>query len=127
MFIVADDVANVTETDVRIYFHLNDPTVTVQGSVASSDSVRILLPEGIAAESVASQKSLHTDVTVPSSRLILTDTSHKSRLYLTVFTKRDDITSPVIERTKDGVRITYKQGNDEKVFVWSFSNSLKKL
>ena len=127
VFIVADDVANVTKTDVRIYFHLNDPTVRVQGGIASSDSVRILLPEGMTAETVASEKSLHTDVTVPSSRLILTDTSHKSRLYLTVFTKRDDITSPAIERTKDGVRISYKQGNDEKAFVWSFSNSLKKL
>ena len=127
VFLVADDVVNLTESDVRIYFHLNDPTVEIVGNTAVSERVRVLLPEGVTAEAVASEKSLHTDITVPSKRLILTDTAHESRLYLTVFTKRDDLTDHKAERTADGVKISYKQGGEEVAFLWSFSNSLKKL
>ena len=118
---------NITETDVRIYYHMDDPGVKVEGSIAFSDRIRVLLPEGVKAESVPSHKSLRSDITVPTCRLILTDDSHKSRLYLTVFTKRDDITSPKIERVADGVKISYKQGNEDKAFLWSFTNSLKRI
>ncbi len=127
VFLVADDVVNLTESDVNIYFHLEDTSVTVKGSEALSDRVRILLPESTEAEVVSSLKSLHTDITVPSARLILTDTSRKSRQYLTVFTKRDDLTDPKIERTEGGVRISYKQGGEEVAFIWSFSHSFKQI
>ena len=127
VFLVADDVANVTGTDVRIYFHMDDPDVKVLGGEARSERIRVLIPEGVSAECVASEKSLRTDITVPSARLILTDTSHKSRQYLTVFTKRGDVTDPKIERTDSGVKISYKQGGEEVKFLWSFSNSLKKI
>ena len=126
VFLVADDVVNLTESDVRIYFHMDDPTVKVAGGVAVSDRVRVLLPEDVLAETKESEKSLYTDITVPSTRLVLTDNSHKSRLYLTVFTKRDDVTDHKIERVDGGVKISYKQGEEEVAYLWSFSNSLKK-
>ena len=127
VFLVADDVVNVTETDVRIYFHMDDPNVKVEGNVASSERIRVLLPEGVEAESVPSEKSTFTDITKPSARLVLTDKSHKSRQYLTVFTKRDDITDTKIERVDGGVKISYKKGGEEVAFLWSFSCSLKRL
>ena len=127
VFIVADDVVNLTETDVRIYFHMDDPGVEVKGGVAESARIRVLLPDGVEAQAVPSEKSLHTDITVPSKRLVLTDTSHKSRLYLTVFTKRDDVTDHKIERTAEGVRISYRKSGEAVEFIWSFSNSLKRI
>ena len=127
VFLVADDVANVTETDVRIYFHMDDPTVKIVDGEARSERIRVLLPEGVTAECVESEKSLRTDITVPSARLILTDTAHKSRQYLTVFTKRDDVSDPTIERTADGLKITYQQAGETKSFLWSFSHSFKKI
>ena len=127
VFLVCDDVANVTKTDVRLYFHMDDSSVKVEGRVAKSDRITVLLPEGVEAEVVPANKSLHTDSLVPTSRIILTDTAHESRQYLTVFTKRDDITEPYIERVEGGIRISYKQGGDEVSFLWSFTNSLKKL
>ena len=127
VFLVADDVLNLTESDVRIYFHMDDPAVKVEGRVAFSDRIRVLLPEGVSAEVVPAMKSLHTDITVPSSRLILTDNSPSSRQYLTVFTKRDDITEPKIERVKDGIRISYKKSGEEIAFLWTFSCSLAKV
>ena len=127
VFLVADDVVNVTGTDVRLYFHMHDPEVKIVGSEAKSDRIRVLLPKGVAAETVASERSTRTDITVPSSRIILTDTCGKSRQYLTIFTKREDVTDPKIERTADGVRISYKQGGEEVAFLWSFTESLKKV
>ena len=127
VFLVADDVANVTGTDVRIYFHLDDPTVKVVGDEARSERIRVLLPTGVSAECVESEKSLRTDITVPSARLIFTDTSHASRQYLTVFTKRSDITDPKIERTDAGVKISYKQGGEDVAFLWSFTHSFKRV
>ena len=127
VFLVADDVLNLTESDVRIYFHMDDPDIQVEGSVAKSDRIRVLLPDGVSAEVSPSLKSLHTDITVPASRLILTDKSPSSRLYLTVFTKRDDVTDPRIERTKDGVLVSYKKGIETVSFLWTFSCSLKKV
>jgi hypothetical protein len=117
---------NLTKTDVRIYFHMDDPALTVEGGEVKSERIRVLLPEGVSAEAADGAKALHTDITEPTKRLILTDTAHESRLYLTVFTKRGDITDHRIERTKDGVRISYKQGGEEVAFLWSFSNSLKR-
>jgi hypothetical protein len=105
---------------------MDDPDIHVEGSVAKSDRIRVLLPEGVSAEVSPSLKSLHTDITVPSSRLILKDESPSSRLYLTVFTKRDDLTDPRIERIKDGVLISYKKGDETVSFVWNFSCSLVK-
>ena len=127
VFLVADDVANVTGTDVRIYFHMDDPTIKVESGVAKSDRITVLLPDGMSAECVPANKSLHTDSLVPTSRIILTDTAHKSRQYLTVFTKRDDVTDPKIERTDAGVKISYMQGGEEVKFLWSFTNSLKRI
>ena len=127
VFLVADDVANVTETDVRIYFHMDDPTVKIVDGEARSERIRVLLPEGVTAECVESEKSLRTDITVPSARLILTDTAHKSRQYLTVFTKHDDVSDPTIERTADGLKITYQQAGETKSFLWSFSHSFKRI
>ena len=127
VFFVADDVANITKTDVRLYFHMDDPTVKIQGRVAKSDRITVLLPNGVVSEVVPANKSLHTDSLVPTSRIILTDTAHESRQYLTVFTKRDDITDPHIERVDGGIRISYKQNGEEVAFLWSFTNSLKKL
>ena len=127
VFLVVDDVANVTETDVRIYFHMDDPEVEIVGNTAVSERIRVLLPESVDAQAVAAEKSLHTDITVPSKRIILTDTAHKSRLYLTVFTKRDDLSEPKAERTDGGVKISYKQGIEEKSFLWSFTHSLKRV
>ena len=127
VFLVADDVANITETDVRIYFHMDDPTVKIDGDMAKSDRIRVLLPEGVAAETVPSEKSTNGDIKQPSSRIILTDTAHKSRLYLTLFTKRDDVTDHKICRTTDGVVISYKQAGEEVKLLWSFTNSLKRL
>ena len=127
VFFVADDVANITGTDVRLYFHMHDPEVKVDGNVAKSDRILVLLPEGVVAESVACERSLCTDITRPSSRIILTDTSGKSRQYLTIFTKRDDVTDPKIERVDGGVKISYKQGGEEVAFLWSFTHSLKKV
>ena len=127
VFIVADDVANVTESDVRIYFHMDDPTVSIVDGEARSDRIRVLLPESVSAEAVPSEKSTGGDIKVPSSRIILTDTSHASRQYLTVFTKRDDVTDHKIERVDGGIRISYKEGEEERVFLWSFSNSFKRI
>ena len=127
VFIVADDVVNLTESDVRIYFHMDDAELDIVGGEVVSKRIRVLLPEGVNAEALASEKSLHTDITVPSKRIAITDTSHKSRLYLTVFTKRHDVTDSKIERVTEGVKISYKQGDDEVCLLWSFSNSLKKI
>ena len=126
VFIVADDVINLTKTDVRIYFHMDDPTIEIVGNEARSDRVRVILPDETSAVVVDSEKSLHTDITVPSRRLIITDTSHTSRQYLTIFTKRNDITNARIVRTDTGVRISYNQGGEEISLLWSFSNSLKR-
>lgn len=125
VFIVLDDVINITETDVRIYFHMDDPSVEIDGNTAVSERIRVLLPEGVEAKAIASEKSLHTDITVPSKRIVLTDTAHRSRMYLSVFTKRDDISDPVAERIDGGVKISYKQGGEERALLWSFSNSLR--
>ena len=127
VFLVADDVANVTETDVRIYFHMDDPTVKIVDGEARSERIRVLLPERVKAETVESEKSTNGDIKQPSSRIILTDTAHKSRQYLTVFTKRDDVTDHRIERVDGGIKISYKQAGEEIGFLWSFSNSLKKI
>ena len=127
VFLVADDVTNVTGTDVRLYFHMHDPEVKIVGNEAKSERIRVLLPEGVEAETALAERSLRTDITVPSSRIILTDRSGKSRQYLTLFTKRDDVTDPKIERTEGGVRISYKQGTEEVAFLWSFTESLKKV
>ncbi|MBQ7343154.1 MAG: alginate lyase family protein [Clostridia bacterium] len=127
VFLVCDDVANVSGTDVRIYFHMDDPTVKVEGRAAKSDRINVLLPEGMSAECVPANKSLNTDSLIPTSRIILTDTAHKSRQYLTVFTKRDDITEPEVERVEGGIRISYKQGGEEVAFLWSFTCSLQRL
>ena len=127
VFIVADDVANVTGADVRIYFHMDDPNIELVGSEAKSERVRVLLPEGVNAEVLAGEKALHTDITEPTSRIVLTDASGHSRFYLTLFTKRDDVCEPRIERTGDGVKISYNQGGEEKAFLWSFTHSLKRV
>lgn len=127
VFLVADDVANVTESDVRIYFHMDDPTVKIVGTEARSERIRVLLPERVKAETVESEKSTNGDIKQPSSRIILTDTAHKSRLYLTVFTKREDVTDHRIERVDGGVKISYKQAGEEINLLWSFSNSLKRI
>jgi hypothetical protein len=127
VFLVADDVANVSESDVRIYFHMDDPTVKIDGKMAVSDRIRVLLPEGVDAEAVLAEKSLNMDIKVPSSRIILTDTSHRSRLYLTLFTKRDDVTDHKIERTPEGVLISYKQAGEQIELLWSFTHSLKRI
>ena len=127
IFFVADDVANVTGTTVRIYFHMDDPEIKVVGNTASSSRINVLIPEGVSAEAVASERSLRTDITRPSCRLIFTDDSGKSRQYLTVFTKRDDITEPKIERVDGGVKISYKQGSEQVAFLWSFTQSLKRI
>ena len=127
VFLVADDVANVTESDVRIYFHMDDPTVKIVGTEARSERIRVLLPERVKAETVESEKSTNGDIKQPSSRIILTDTAHKSRLYLTVFTKREDVTDHGIERVDGGVKISYKQAGEEINLLWSFSNSLKRI
>ena len=127
VFFVADDVANITGTDVRIYFHMHDPEVKIDGNTAKSDRILVLLPDGMDAEVVESQRSLCTDITRPTSRIILTDKSGKSRQYLTIFTKRDDVTDPKIERIDGGIKISYKQGGEEVAFLWSFTNSLKRI
>lgn len=127
VFLVADDVVNLTETDLRIYFHMDDPALTVEGGRVHSERVRVLLPEGVTAEAVASEKAPRNDVTEPTKRLILTDTSHKSRLYLTLFTKRADVSNHKIERSEGGVKISYTQGEKTVTLLWSFSSSLKKL
>ena len=125
VFFVADDVTNFTGRDVRIYFHLDDPNVTFVGNEARSDRIRVIISDGVSAQVVASLKSLHTDVAVPSSRLILTDKSPKSRQYLTVFTKRGDISEPRIEQVENVLRISYKQGGERISFLWSFGCSLE--
>ena len=127
VFLVADDVVNVTEADVRIYFHMDDPTVKIVDGEARSERIRVLLPEGVDAETVESEKSTNGDIKQPSSRIILTDTAHRSRLYLTVFTKCDDVSDHSIERVKDGVKISYKKAGETVCFLWSFTNSLKRL
>ena len=127
VFMVADDVVNLTESDVRIYFHMNDAALEVVDGQVSSERVRVLIPDGVTAEAIVSEKSLRTDITVPSKRLVLTDTAHESRLYLTVFTKRDDLTDAKAERTANGVKLSYKQGGEEVAFLWNFSNSLKRI
>ena len=106
---------------------VNLATLVNEGTEVKSERIRVLLPEGVYVEAVAAEKALHTDITEPTKRLILIDTSHKSRLYLTVFTKRDDVTDPKIQRASDGVRISYKQGEDTVNLLWSFSNSLKRV
>ena len=127
VFLVADDLINVTKSDVNIYFHMDDPNMRIDGHRAVSDRVTVLLPEGMEAEVVASNKSRRTDDLVPTSRIVLIDKGKESHLYLTVFTKRSDITEPRIERTDDGVKISYKQSGEEISFLWSFTNSLKRV
>ena len=127
IFLVADDVLNVTGTDVRLYFHMDDPTVRIEGRTAVSERIRVLLPEGVEAEVAPSDKSPYTDLKTPTSRLILKDTAHKSRPYLTVFTKRSDVTDAHIERTAEGVKISFKVGGKEQTYLWVFSCSLTKI
>ena len=127
VFFVADEVINVTGSKVNMYYHLNDPATKLDGSVAYNDAVRVLLPEGMTAECVPAEKSLHTDITEPSCRIILTDNSCKTAQYLTVFTTRDDITEPKIERVDGGIKISYKKGGEEVRFLWTFTTSLKRI
>ena len=127
VFLVADDVINVTGAVIRLYFHMDDPEVKVEGRLATSSRINVLIPEGVSAESVPAERSFGMDIARPSSRLIFTDDSGKSRQYLTVFTKRDDISEPKIERVKDGIEISYKQGSERVAFLWSFTSSLKKI
>ena len=127
IFIVADDVVNVTGTDVRIYFHMDDPLLKLIDGNAVSSRIRVLLPKGVDAEIVASEKSPRGDIKEPSSRIILTDRNHGNATYLTVFTKRGDVTEPEIIRINDGLRISYKVGGKEKAFLWSFSSRFEKL
>ena len=127
IFLVADDVLNVTGTDVRLYFHMDDPTVRIEGQTAVSERIRVLLPEGVEAEVAPSDKSPYTDLKKPTSRLILKDTAHKNRQYLTVFTKRSDVTDAHIERTAEGVKISFKVGGKEQTYLWVFSCSLTKI
>ncbi|MBQ7314831.1 MAG: alginate lyase family protein [Clostridia bacterium] len=124
VFIVADDVVNMTKTDVRLYFHMDDPNVRIEGGEAVSERIRVLLPRGLTAEVLPSEKSPRNDIREPSARIRLTDTSHEHALYLTLFTKRDDITDAHIERTTQGVRISYKAAGKTVSFLWSFSCSL---
>ena len=126
VFLVADDVANVSGGSVRIYFHMDDPSLQLLDTEAQSVGIRVLTPDGVSAQINPSLKSLYTDITVPSSTIVLTDTSGESRQYLTVFTVRSDVSEPRIERIADGVRISYRQGDEEKAFIWSFSSSLRK-
>jgi uncharacterized UPF0146 family protein len=76
---------------------------------------------------VPAEKSLRTDITEPSCRIILTDNSCKTAQYLTVFTTRDDITEPKIERVDGGIKISYKKGGEEVRFLWTFTTSLKRI
>ncbi len=126
VFIVADDVVNLTKTDVRLYFHMDDPNLRIEGGEAVSDRIRVLLPKNLQAEVLPSEKSPRNDIREPSARIRLTDTSHDHALYLTVFTKRNDITDPHIERTANGVRISYRAAGETVSFLWSFSCSLTK-
>ena len=52
VFLVADDVVNLTESDVNIYYHMDDPTVKIVGTEARSERIRVILPEGVEAEAV---------------------------------------------------------------------------
>ena len=127
VFIVADDVVNMTKTDVRLYFHMDDPTVRIEGGEAVSSRIRVLLPEGVEAEMLPGEKSPFTDLREPTSRIRLTDTSHDSRLYLTIFTKRDDVTKAYIQRREDGVYISYTDADGEHIYRWVFSCSFGKV
>lgn len=126
VFFVADDVKNVRGTDVRLYFHVDDPTLTVRGREASSERIRILLPKGVTAEAVDSYKSPYTDLKQPTRRLILTDKLHGERaLYLTVFTKRADVTDAAVSRGADGIEISFTENGKTRKFVWRFAESLQ--
>ena len=85
----------------------------------------MLLPKGLEAEVVPSNKSPYTDLLAPTSRIILRDPSHENALYLTVFTKRADVSEPSIERTADGVRISVKVGEETKALLWKFARTLE--
>ncbi len=122
--IIVDDVINCTGTDVRLYFHMDDPATRIEGDVAVNEHVRVLLPQGLTAEVLASRKAKRCDVGLPSARIKLTDTSHTHAQYVTVFTKREDITHPTVRRTEGGLRIRYQQGEQTVSFLWSFSCAL---
>jgi len=126
IFIVADDVVNITGTDVRLYFHMDDPSMAIENGAAVSSHIRVLLPKGLDAQIIPSEKSPFTDLKEPSSRIMLTDRAHTNATYLTVFTKREDVAEPQIRRTKEGIRISYQEDGNEKAFLWRFSESFER-
>lgn len=129
VFIVADDVRNETLSDVRLYFHMNDPEVALTGAhSAGSKRIRVLLPESCSAEVVPSTKSPHCDVEEPTSRLILTDSSpERDSVYLTLFTKRDDVNGARAIRTDDGILISYKKAGKCVKLLWKYGEYCKRI
>jgi hypothetical protein len=124
---VADDVVNETGSTVNIYFHMNDADVKIEGGVAKTGGVTVILPERVEAELAPAHRSRHHDDLIPTSRIVITDRSHATRQYLTVFTVRSDISEPRISKVPEGLRISYKQGGEEIAFLWSFASSFARI
>ncbi len=126
-FIVADDVANVSGADVRLWFHMDDPATRIEEHEAVNAHVRVLLPEGCDAQVLPGEKSPFTDLREPTARICLTDTAHQSRPYLTVFTKRADLRAPAIWREGDAMYIRYTTDEGERTFCWRMGCSLTEV
>lgn len=127
-FLVIDDVKNVRGTDVRLWFHMDDAGTKLADGGAVADGVRVLAPEGLAAERLDGRKSPHTDVDVPSSRLCFTDVSHaKDALYVTVFTASPDVKTVRAQRTADGVEFVLNTKTGKRGFLWNLGNFLSEI
>ncbi len=127
IFIVVDDVLNTTESDVNIYFHLDDKNAKICGNEALSDNFRVILPCNTESEMLDGRKSPRNDVSLTTSRICVSDKGHKSRLYLTVFTKDKGLSNATVEHREDGVYISYMSKDGRHIFRWNFSESFTEI
>ncbi len=125
--VVADDVTNVTGSDVRIWFNLDDPTVELCDHGAASKRIRVLTPKDVTVKALRGEKSPRDDVSEPTTQLMIFDPSHKNRQYITIFTKRDDVRDAYIKACDDGIHLGYTEDSGICEFIWQFGESLTKV
>lgn len=127
VFVVCDDVKNVTGDVVRLYFHMHSPAWQKVAFGALGEGVNVYLPAALRHEVVESTRSPGTDVEVPSARLIATDEHPAEQsLYLTVFAAAE-ITDIAAERTPRGIEISYKKDGAAVRLLWKFGETCERI
>lgn len=122
-FVVIDRVENVTEEDVQIYFHLYDTELLPRTFGFEKDGLRILLPQDCTYEVILSERSLETDVALPSTRIRVTDTSRrKYAVYVTVFTVNRTVEKPQIDVCDDAIIFHIMRNGTMQTYPWKMEN-----